>query len=97
MNDVSNILEQIAQSDSFAQVKNAGILPEPDADEGYYFVSYSHKDYKKVFKDILAFQQNGLPIWYDRGLESGKSWINEVKKKISSYYCRGVIFYISED
>ena len=97
MNETLDILEQIEQSDSFAQIKNAGILPEPDADDGYYFVSYSHKDYKKVFKDIIAFQQNGLPIWYDRGLESGKSWINEVKKKISSYYCRGVIFYISEN
>lgn len=97
MKDVLHILEQIEQSESFAQVKNAGILPEPDADDGYYFVSYSHKDYKKVFKDIIAFQQNGLPIWYDRGLESGKSWINEVKKKISSYYCRGVIFYVSEN
>ena len=97
MKDVLQVLEQIEQSESFSQVKNAGILPEPDADDGYYFVSYSHKDYKKVFKDIIAFQQNGLPIWYDRGLESGKSWINEVKKKISSYYCRGVIFYISEN
>ncbi len=97
MSDMRNIVEQIEQSESFAQIKNAGILPEPDADEGYYFISYSHKDYKKVFKDILAFHQNSLPIWYDRGLESGKSWINEVKKKMTSYYCRGIIFYISEN
>lgn len=36
-------------------------------------------------------------LWYDRGLESGKSWIGEVKQKISSYYCKGVIFYISRN
>lgn len=97
MYNVQEILDKIEYSASFAELKSTGVLPEPDADDGYYFISYSHKDYKKVFRDIIDFQKNGLKIWYDRGLESGKSWINEVKKKISSYYCRGVIFYISEN
>ena len=27
--------------------------------ENYYFVSYSHKDYKRVFKDILRLEELG--------------------------------------
>lgn len=91
------ILDLISNSENFAEVRNSGILPEPDADDGYYFISYSHTDYKKVLPDVISLRENGVKIWYNRGLESGKSWINEVKKKISSYYCKGVIFYLSEN
>ncbi|MBE6595922.1 MAG: TIR domain-containing protein [Ruminococcaceae bacterium] len=91
------LLRIIADSTEFSEVRSTGLLPEPDADDGYYFISYSHKDYKKVTPDILRLREAGAKIWYDRGLESGKSWIKEVKKKISSYYCKGVIFYISKN
>ena len=90
------LLRMIEASDSLQALRTAATLPEPDADEGYYFVSYSHRDYKPVLRDILLFSEEGLGIWYDRGLESGKSWVREVSKKISSYSCRGVLFYLSE-
>ena len=96
-NKYLELYEIINSSSNFQEVKASGLLPEPDADDGYYFVSYSHKDYKKVIKDIIEFQERGEKIWYDRGLESGKSWIKEVKQKISSYYCKGVIFYLSKN
>lgn len=90
------ILSVINSSENFAEVRNSGILPDPDGDDGYYFISYSHADYKKVLTDVLEMQDDGVKIWYDRGLETGKSWISEVRKKISSYYCKGVIAYLSE-
>lgn len=96
-NKYLELYEIINSSSNFQEVKASGLLPEPDSDDGYYFVSYSHKDYKKVIKDIIEFQERGEKIWYDRGLESGKSWIKEVKQKISSYYCKGVIFYLSKN
>ena len=96
-NKYMELYEIINSSNNFQEVKASGLLPEPDADDGYYFVSYSHKDYKKVIKDIIEFQERGNKIWYDRGLESGKSWIKEVKQKMSSYYCKGIIFYLSKN
>lgn len=63
----------------------------------YYFVSYSHKDYKKVYTDILRLQEKGINIWYDRGLQAGKSWEDYASEAISKYNCIGVIFYMSEN
>ena len=94
--DINERIQAIESADGFSALKASACLPEPDGDCGYLFVSYSHADYKAVFTDIVRLQAEGLGIWYDRGLESGKSWIGEVRKKISSYDCRGVLFYISE-
>lgn len=94
--DTINLLETIAQAPSFSALRAAACLPEPDGDEGYFFVSYSHADYKAVLPDIIRLKEAGLGIWYDRGLESGKSWLGEVRKKMSSYDCRGILFYLSE-
>ena len=91
------LYELIERSSSFDEVRSSGLLPDPDADDGYYFVSYCHKDYKQVVMDIVRLGEEGAKLWYDRGLESGKSWVGEVKQKISSYYCKGVIFYISKN
>ena len=74
----------------------AGALPTVQADE-YYFVSYSHKDYKKVYKDILLLQQAGLSIWYDRGLPPGSDWEEIAGDAITKHACAGVIFYMSEN
>lgn len=91
------LYELIDRAESFDEVRSSGLLPEPDSDDGYYFVSYCHRDYKSVVRDIAALGEGGAHLWYDRGLESGKSWIGEVKQKMSSYYCKGVIFYISKN
>ena len=89
------LLQFIRNANNFAEVRNSGILPNPDGDDGYYFVSYSHVDYKPVLTDVISLQNADVKIWYDRGLESGKSWLSEVRKKISYYYCKGVIIYLS--
>ena len=85
----------IENSASLEQVQKSGILPDPDAQKGYYFVSYSHKDYKVVFKHVLRLLEQGINLWYDRGLEAGKSWREDVKRKIYSYNCKGVICFLS--
>ncbi len=71
-------------------------FPPAHADE-YYFVSYSHKDYKEVFADIYALQAQGLHVWYDRELRPGKDWEIEARAHIYDFKCKGVIFYISEN
>lgn len=97
MYTLSEKIEIIQNAGSLREVQDSGIMPDPDAGEGYYFISYSHKDYKQVFCAVLSLQNEGLKLWYDRGLETGKSWLKDVKRRLYSYYCKGVIFFISDN
>ena len=63
--------------------------------EEYLFISYSHRDYKDVFKDLTLLQREGVNIWYDKSLVPGRDWEAEAEQSISNYHCIGVIFYIS--
>lgn len=65
--------------------------------KNYFFVSYSHLDYKEVYFDIFDLQQEGLSIWYDRGMVAGESWKDTASKYIIPFECKGVLFYLSEN
>lgn len=92
----SEKMRRINNSRSLDSVR-AGDLPDvADVNEDYYFVSYSHKDYKKVYRDIFLFQERGRNIWYDRGMVNGRSWEEIAQTYINKFHCLGVIFYISE-
>ena len=73
-----------------------GYLPDVVTSE-YYFVSYSHRDYRLVYSDIFDLQQNGLAIWYDQGIAAGDNWKDTALKYITPFECKGVLFYISDD
>lgn len=88
-------IKQIEKTNSLNEV-SLECLPPVQTDK-YYFVSYSHKDYKLVYKDIFYLQQKGLSIWYDRGMEAGKNWKDTAEKYITKHNCCGVIFFLSEN
>ena len=71
-------------------------MPYTQNDE-YYFVSYSHADYKQVYSDILKLQAAGINVWYDRGLPAGKNWEEMAEEALTKYSCVGVIFYVSKN
>ena len=71
-------------------------LPDSTIDD-YFFVSYSHKDYKEVYKDLLDLEESGLKIWYDRALAAGRNWEENAFKFMKPIACRGVIFYLSKN
>lgn len=90
-------IEKIESSENFADLKT-GWFPQ-SASTSYYFVSYCHKDYKKVFVDILEMQRydSEVAVWYDRELNIGHDWEKEAKTHIYDFDCLGVIFYVSEN
>ena len=88
-------LEIIERSQSLGELP-LDAMPYTQSDE-YYFVSYSHLDYKQVYSDILRLQAAGLNVWYDRGLPAGKNWEEMAEEALTKYACVGVIFYISEN
>lgn len=70
----------------------------PDVDvSDYFFVSYSHKDYRAVYKDIIKLRQCGLKFWYDRDMPSNSDWKEVANRYMRPLLCKGVIFYISEN
>ncbi len=94
---INEKIKNIENSEKFDDLKT-GWFPQA-ASTSYYFVSYCHKDYKKVFIDILRMQQydSGMAFWYDSKLTVGRDWEKEAKMHINDYDCLGVIFYISEN
>ena len=85
----------IESSASFADVP-AEAMPVSHR-ENYYFVSYSHKDYKEVLKDILRLEELGVNIWYDNEMHIGENWREIAQMYISKFQCSGVIFYLTEN
>lgn len=96
--DNINIFEKIHKIENTNNLNEVSLecLPPIQTDK-YYFVSYSHKDYKQVYKDIFHLQASGCSIWYDRGMEAGKNWKDTAEKYITKHSCSGVIFYMSEN
>ncbi len=92
--------EKLQIIDGMTELKNVPMgcrPPCPDDNSDYYFVSYSHKDFKKVYRDIFALQMSGLNIWYDREMVYGQSWLDTAEKYIRNQHCLGVVFYVSEN
>ena len=72
-------------------------LPQIGEDQNYIFISYSHKDYKKVYADLADMYEAGVRFWYDKGLSAGLDWQKEVESKLLDANCAGVIFFMSKD
>ena len=70
----------------------------PDShNEQYLFISYSHIDYKEVFKDLIYLNKAGINVWYDRSLTPSKNWELDAEQFMVNYHCIGVLFYISKN
>ena len=85
----------IEQSASFADVPQEAM--PPSYKENYYFVSYSHKDYKEVLRDILRLEEMGVNIWYDHEMHIGENWREIAQLYISKFQCAGILFYLTEN
>ena len=59
----------------------------------YVFVSYSHRDAKRVKKEISYLEQAGIPVWYDRAIRPGHRWRVELARAIEN--CSTFLFFAS--
>lgn len=77
-------------------------LPAYDlsGNKNYVFISYSHRDFAKVYHDLAVFLYNAdskVRFWYDEGLPIGENWAQAAKKYIENPRCVGAIFYLSDN
>lgn len=95
--DADERINGIINSNKLDELPLKYLPPVSDNPDHYYFVSYSHLDYKQVYRDIFALQAEGINIWYDRAMPAGESWRETAEKYIRPSKCAGVIFYISKN
>ena len=88
-------IKHIKDSDGLKRIPTQ-YLPEA-IENDYFFISYSHKDYKSVYIDLLLLQTNKLQFWYDLEMSVGTSWEIIASRHMVPFQCKGVIFYVSEN
>ena len=90
--DINKYLEELSLSES---IDTCPKVPRPSISEeqNYIFVSYSHADYKAVYKALARMYDGGVRFWYDNGLTAGRDWETEAKEKIRHPNCAGAIFF----
>ena len=71
------------------------IQPNVKGNDPYAFISYSTRNFKRVYCDLLTYKNRGINFWYDAGVIPGEQWHLIVEKKIKDAEC--IICYLSED
>ena len=79
-------MKKDSSNNSGTLVPGLGRLPYPayHGDEPYIFVSYSHKDSDKVFKEIKRLNEDGYRVWYDEGIAPGNEWTDEIASALEN-------------
>lgn len=62
--------------------------------EGYIFVSYAHKDAKKVWPIIARLQEDGFRVWYDDGIDPGSEWDENIAAHVAD--CGYFLAFLSD-
>lgn len=63
--------------------------------EPYLFVSYSHRDTKKVYPILDALYERKYRMWYDESCENGNDFRDELRERIEK--CEAVLLFVSEN
>lgn len=66
-----------------------------NGNEPFLFVSYSHRDSDVVLPIIAALQNAGYRIWFDRGIEAGSEWSDNIAARLRS--CSALVFFASKN
>ncbi len=61
----------------------------------YIFISYSTRDFKNVYIDLLEFERRGIRYWYDRGTIPGEKWYEVVEERVKNAAC--VVCFLSKN
>lgn len=59
----------------------------------YIFISYAHKDKKRVLPIVSKLQACGFRIWYDAAIEAGTRWTEDIERRLAC--CKCAMIFIS--
>lgn len=63
--------------------------------EPYIFVSYAHRNEAEAYKIITRMQAEGYRVWYDRGVDPGTEWAENIAERVAS--CDYFIAFITKE
>ena len=98
-----NLLREKKKMERSLDIEHCDMPPLNDKDQGEFaFISYSSRDYKKVYCDLLEMQHAGISYFYDNKLTGQKhregaeqdKWFEIIEEKIRE--CSLVICFVSE-
>lgn len=52
-------------------------------DKPYIFVNYAHSDAYVVVPTIEILRKNGFRVWYDKGIEAGTEWPQNIAEHLA--------------
>ena len=67
---------------------------EPTEKAPYYFISYSKEDSARVAEYCQRMRKDGLPLWYDYGIEHGEDWNRIIAEHIN--FSEAVLLFMSK-
>ena len=94
--DFEQLFKTIDNSNSISELFELDAIPPINYASDFFFVSYSHTDYKIIYKDIFQYQKEGVSVWFDRGMKPGTDWLENAEHFISQFACKGIIIYLSK-
>lgn len=65
-----------------------------EGNESYIFVSYCHKDKKKIYPILERMVLDGYRMWYDDGNRVGDDWLDNIESHLEN--CNACVAFISE-
>lgn len=65
--------------------------------DSYVVVSYSRRDFVKVYLFLAYFYNGGYRFWYDNEMQGTKKWIEEYREKYENPNCLGSITFFSDN
>ena len=61
------------------------VLVKPyEGKEPYIFISYSHRDSKRVFPILKQLSDAGFRLWYDEGIDPGTEWPESIATHLAN-------------
>ena len=90
------LFKTIDNSKSISELFEVDAIPPINYSSNFFFISYSHSDYKIIYKDIFQYQKEGVSVWFDRGMKPGSDWLENAEHFISQFACKGIIIYLSK-
>ena len=64
-----------------------------EGNEPYIFISYAHKDSKRVYPVLEELNRRGYRVWYDDGIAPGSEWPENIAQHLSG--CALTMAFIS--
>lgn len=70
---------------------------QPTTRPGYFFVSYNTQDAERIAPIVTTLFHDGVPLWYDYGIEYGEKWAPQITEKLSGaqavllFFTKGIL------